>query len=103
MAVRAVLGAVALMFLLGALVLAHVAAWYWLRMRFEWMVDTTAALLAAGDLVAAGVVAMAALRLGPGPVETEARLLRQQAWRNLAETVAWPMIVLRLLRLLRRR
>jgi len=103
MAVRAILGAVALTFLVSALALAHVATWYWLRLRCGWMVDTTAVLLAAGDLVIAGAVALVALRLGPGYAETEARRVRQRAWRALAETVEWPMVVLRLLRLLRKR
>ncbi len=100
-AVRAILGAVALTFLVSALALAHVAAWYWLRLRCGWMADTTAVLLAAGDLVIAGVVALGAARLGPGHAETQARLVRQQAWGALAETLEWPMVVLRLLRLLR--
>ena len=103
MAVRAMLGVVALTFLLGALALAHVAIWYWLRVRVGWMADTTACLLAAGDLLAAGVLALAAARLGPGQAEIQARLVRQRAWHALTEMVEWPMIVLRLLHLLHKR
>ena len=101
MAVRAILGAVALTFLVSALALAHVATWYWLRLRCGWMVDTTAVLLAAGDLVLAGAVALVALRVGPGRAEIEARLVRQQACRALTESAVWPVVVLRLLGLLR--
>jgi uncharacterized membrane protein (DUF485 family) len=102
-AVRVVLAAVALVFLACALVLAHAAAWFWLRVSCDWMVQSTAAVLAVGDLVVAGVVGVVALRLGPGPAEIEARLLRRQAWQALVSTVAWPMILLRVLRLLRQR
>ena len=75
LAVRVVLVAVALGFLVCALVLAHVAAWFWLRVNCGWMVQSTAALLAVGDLVVAGVLAWVALQCisGPGPVEIEAR------------------------------
>ncbi len=103
MAVRAMLGVVALTFLLGALALAHVAGWYWLRLRFGWRADTTAVLLAAGDLLVAGVLALVAARLGPGPAEIQARLVRHRAWRALTEAMEWPLIMLRLLRLLRKR
>jgi hypothetical protein len=101
MAVRAVLGALAMGFLVGALVMAHIAVWYWLRVRFEWMQDSTAALLTGADLVLGGVLAMAAMRLKPGTAELEARLIRQQATRSLARTAAWPMILLRVLPLAR--
>jgi hypothetical protein len=103
LAVRVILVAVALVFLACALVLAHVAAWFWLRVSCDWMVQSTAAVLAVGDLVVAGVVGAVALRLGPGPAEIEARLLRRQAWQALVATAAWPMIALRVLRLLRQR
>jgi hypothetical protein len=103
MAVQAMLGVVASTFLLGALVLAHIATWYWLRLRFELRVDATAAWLAGGDLVIAGVVALLALRLRPGLVETEALLVRRQACRALAGTMVWPTMALRVLRLVRGR
>ena len=105
-AVRAVLGVVVVTFLVSALALVHVAAWSWIRQRWQLETDATAALLAAGDLVIAGVLTMLALRLTPSQAEIEARLLRQQACMALTETMAWPTTLLRvlpLLRLLRRR
>jgi len=48
-------------------------------------------------------VGVVALRLGPGPAEIEARLLRRHACQALVSTAAWPMIALRALRLLRQR
>jgi len=103
LAVRVILAAIALTFLACALVLAHIAAWFWLRVNCGWMVHSTAAVLAVGDLVVAGVLGVVALRLGPGPAETEARELRQQAWQALVMSASWPMLALRVLRLLCRR
>lgn len=96
MVVRAVLGVVALTFLLSALTFAHVAIWFCLRLRDGWTVEATALLLAAADLVLAGAIALVALRMRPGRTEIEARLVRQQACRALTETAVWPMLVLRL-------
>ena len=103
LAVRLVLAVVGLAFLACTLAFAHVAIFYWLRLDYGWQVHTAAALLAVGDLVVAGVLAMVALRLGPGAAEREARLVRQQAWRAIIETTVLPMLVVRVLRLLRRR
>jgi len=102
-AVRVILVAVALVFLACALVLAHVAAWFWLRVDCGWTVQTAATVLTVGDLVVAGVLGVVTLRLGPGPAEIEARLLRRQAWQALVATASWPMVALRVLRLLCRR
>ena len=99
---RVVLAAVALVFLLCTLVFAHLAAWFWLRMDRGLTRETTAAVVAVGDLVIAAALAAMAVRLGPGAAEAEARLLREQAWSALVVSVSWPALVLRVLRLLRR-
>ena len=101
--VRLVLAVAALAFLGCTMTCAHVAAWYWLRLDYGWQAHTAAILLAVGDLVVGGVLATVALRLGSGPAEREARLVRQQAWRAIVETTVFPMLVVRTLRLLRRR
>lgn len=103
LAVRLVLAVAALAFLGCTTAFAHVAAWCWLRLDYGWQVHTAAILLAVGDLVVGGVLATVALRLGPGPAEREARLVRQKAWRAIVETTVFPMLVGRVLRLLRRR
>lgn len=102
LAVQVTLGVVALVFLISALVLAHAAAWYWLRLQAGWTKEGAAAVLALVDFLVGLVVALVTLRLGPGRDETAARLVRQSAWRVLADTAAWSGIVLRVLRLLRR-
>ncbi len=75
--------------------------WYWLRLDFGWTRQATAGLLATADLVVAGCLAIAAVRVGPGRVEAEALLLRQQAWGTLAETAVWAILALRVLGILR--
>jgi len=102
LAVRAALASIALVFLGCALVLAHVAAWYWLRLDVGWTVQGSAAVLTVGDLVIAGLLAVVVLRMGPGAAETGARVVRQQAWQALVATVAWPMVLLRVMGLMRR-
>jgi len=98
---QAALGVVALAFLLSALALAHVAVWYWLRLDFGWTRQATAGLLAAADLVVAGCLAIAAVRVGPGRAEVEAQLLRRQAWGAFTETAVWATLALRVLGILR--
>jgi hypothetical protein len=99
--VQAVLGVVALVFLLGALALVHVAVWYWLCLDFGWTRQATAGLLAAADIVVALCLAIAAVRVGPGRAEAEAQLVRQQAWGTLAESTVWAILALRVLGILR--
>jgi hypothetical protein len=53
--------------------------------------------------VIACAVALLAMQQGPGRVETEALLVRQQACRALSGTAVWPTLIVRLLRLARRR
>jgi hypothetical protein len=99
--VRLVQAVAALAFLGCTMTCAHVAAWYWLRLDYGWQAHTAAILLAVGDLVVGGVLATVALCLGPGPAEREARLARQQARRAIVETTVFPMLVVRVLRLVR--
>ena len=102
LAVRAAVTSVALVFLACALVLAHLAVWYALRLDAGWTPQATATALAAGDLVIAGILLAVAAQMGPGTAEIEARLVRRQAWQALTATVTWPVLALRVVRLLRR-
>jgi hypothetical protein len=101
--VQGVLAFVAVAFLGCMLASVHVAVFYWLRLEHDWRIHTAAALIAAGDIVIAGVLAIVAMRLGPGAAEREARRVRQQAWRAVIETAMVPMLIARALRLFRRR
>jgi uncharacterized membrane protein YvlD (DUF360 family) len=94
--VRAVLGIVALGFLAAALVLGHVAAWFWL-LEF-WSVPGAALALGGVDLVIAAALALLAARLSPGAVEREALAVRRRALDGAAASVELQALVFRLVR-----
>ena len=74
---RVLFSFIATMFVLGAIISGHAAAWYWLR---ELMAEHYAALVIGGaDLLAALVLLAIAARSSPGPVEREALALRRRA------------------------
>ncbi len=98
-AVRALLGLLALVFLAGTLVFVHVALWYWLRLSYEWQQVSVAALLGGADLVLAALLAMLAMRSSPSRTEVEALEIRRRAWRGVASTMALSTLMMPLLRL----
>jgi hypothetical protein len=96
---RLVCAIVALVFLIGALAVAHIAAWYWLRidmgLAFYW-----AALAVGGfDLVVAFTLLMLANRSGPSRTEREALEVRQRAIAGLMSTMSMAQLVLPALRI----
>jgi hypothetical protein len=99
--IRAAIGVVATALLLSALVFGHIAAWNWLR---ESLAPGMVALIFAGaDLLLAVVLALAALRSVPGPVEREARAVRERALDDAADFVSISALLLRLVDLLTHR
>ncbi|MEJ0018120.1 MAG: hypothetical protein WDN25_16430 [Acetobacteraceae bacterium] len=98
MATRVAFGMVAMGFLLGALVFAHLGAWYWLRESLE--PRHTALILAGVDLVITVVLAIAASRSSPDRIEIEALAVRQRALQGAAGTIAWSTIVVQVFRIL---
>ena len=104
-AVRMVLGLGALSFALSAIILCHIAAWFWLSMSLD---EPVAALIIAGaDLVVAAVLALVAMHSSPRRVEAEALALRTRALDHVATSLTIPALVTPLLplaaRLFRRR
>jgi hypothetical protein len=96
-AVRAIIGLIALMFLLGAIAFFHVAFWFWLRRHFQ---STPASLIVAGaDLLIALVCALLAARSSPGRLETEALEVRRRALENATSTLAYSTLAAQALRL----
>lgn len=94
-ALRAVMAAIALLFLLGALVFAHVAAWVWLDRSSL----ASAAILGGADLLLAVIFGLLASRATPGAVEIEAIAVRRKALAGIAGEVALVRLVIMLLRL----
>jgi hypothetical protein len=82
-AVRTALAGVALVFLLGALTSAHIAAWYWLRINLGQSFLATSGILGGLDLLIGIVCGLLASRSRPGRVEREALLVRRQAVAGL--------------------
>jgi hypothetical protein len=104
-AIRAALGLTALGFLLGAIVLFHVAAWSWLSM--SWREPSATLIIAGADLLVAVALALAATRLSAGRVEVEALELRRRALDHVSTSLTLPALATPLLplatRLFRRR
>lgn len=95
--VRAILAAVAVVFLIGALVGLHVAAGMELSRYVAPLWATL--IVAAVDLVIAIVLGLFALRNQPGSVEIEALRVRQTAQTQMMEAAALTTLVGPLLRL----
>jgi hypothetical protein len=92
--VRILLGCVAVMLLLGAMVFGHIAVWYWLR---ESLTRQYVALIFTGaDLLLAVILGLLAARSKPGQVEVEALLVRRRALVDAAESLTISALVLRL-------
>jgi hypothetical protein len=98
-AVRIAIGLIALMFLAGALVFAHIAVWYWLRVVQGWAQPGTGLALAGGDLVIAAFLALGMARSTPGRVEMEALQVRQRALESASSSFALATVMVPTLRL----
>jgi Na+/H+ antiporter NhaA len=95
---HAVYAVIALVFLLGALVFAHVAAWYGIRTGLELTPIATAGILGGIDLLIAIILGLLARRSTPSRVEREALQVRQEAVANLRSAINVTQVALPLLR-----
>ncbi len=95
---RLVCALIALIFVIGALTFAHVAAWYALRidagLQFYWV----ALILGGADLIIAFVLLLMANRSTPSRVEREALEVRQRAIAGLTTTLSLAQLALPALR-----
>jgi hypothetical protein len=76
---RAILAVTALLFVLGALVLGHVAAWYLVRIDLNQSFLLATAILGGGDLLIAILFGALASRSSPSRVEKQALKVRRDA------------------------
>jgi|SRR3954453_22127498 len=94
---RIVFALVAVIFVIGALAIAHVAAWYALRidagLQFYWC----ALILGGIDLIMAIILLLMASRSTPSRVEREALEVRQRAIAGLTTTLSLAQLALPLL------
>jgi hypothetical protein len=105
-AVRAVLGVIALFFVLGAIAFVHLAAWYGLRMGLEMTFLAATGILGGLDLLVAVVLGFAATRSTPSRVELEALEVRRKAIQAIGGTLSMAQLVIPIVRIvanLRRR
>ncbi len=94
--IHAALATLGLVFLTGALAVAHAALFVWLRPQFGPL--HALLILLAGDLVIGIVLLLAAANGGPGQVERQALELRERARLQVIDTLARATIILPLIR-----
>jgi hypothetical protein len=97
---RAVIGLVALLFVSGAIVFAHLAAWYWLRTGMEESFLAATGFLGGADLLVAIVLGFLAARSTPNRVELEALDVRRKAIEAIGSTLSLARIAIPLLRVM---
>lgn len=97
-ATRVLIGLLALIFVVGTLVFAHIALWYWLRLTYGWAQIPSAAVLGGGDLVIAALLGFLASRSSPSRTELEALELRRRAWSGVVSSMALSAMLMPLLR-----
>ena len=98
-ATRAAFGILALVFLAGALVFAHLAAWYELRTALELSYLLAVGSLGGADLLVAIVLLLLASRSTPSRVEIEALEVRRKAIEGISSAMSITALLLPLLRL----
>ena len=104
--VRIICAVVALLFLIGVVAVAHVAAWYWLRSDLGLTFYYTALAVGGFDLAVAAALLWFANRSKPSRVEREALEVRQRAVAGLTTTLSLAQLAIPALRVansLRRR
>ena len=98
-ATRAAFAVVALVFILGAVVFAHIAAWYEIRIGLEQSYLITAAILGGFDLLIAILLGLLASRSGPSKVEIEAYEVRRKAIEGIGSALTLTQMALPMVRL----
>lgn len=97
--IRVSLVIIALAFLLGALVFAHGAIWYWLRVGLDQTFLAAAGILGGGDLLVAVVLVVSASRSTPSKVEREALDVRRKAIQGIGSSLSLIQLVLPIIRI----
>jgi hypothetical protein len=96
---RAILGVIALLFVLGAIVFAHLAAWYWVRTGLDQTFLGATGILGGGDLLVAVILAFLATRSAPSRVEVEALAVRRKALEGIGGAISLTQLVMPILRI----
>jgi hypothetical protein len=99
MLTRVIFAVIALVFVLGALVFVHVAAWYEIRTALDLSYLVTAAILGGVDLLIAIILLVLASRSAPSRVEVEALEVRRKALEGLSSTLSLTQMAMPVLRI----
>jgi len=97
---RVVLAVVALLFVLGAIVIGHVAAWHEIRTDLNQSFLVTAGILAGADLLVALILGLLASRSRPSRVEVEALDVRRKAIQGISNTLSVTQMAIPVLRMM---
>jgi hypothetical protein len=98
-ATRIIFAVIALFFVLGAVVFAHIAAWYAIRTSLNLSYLTTAGILGGADLLLAIFLGFLASHSSPSKVEVEALDVRRKAIEGMGSAFSLTQILIPLLRL----
>lgn len=98
-AMRAIFGVVALLFVLGAAVFAHIAAWYWLRTDLDQTFLAATGILGGVDLLVAAILGFLASRSAPSRVELEALDVRRKAIQAMGSSLNLVQMVVPILQI----
>jgi hypothetical protein len=90
---------IALLFVIGVLVFAHIAAWFWLRTTLDQNFYAAACILGGADLIVALVFAFLASRSAPGRQEREALEVRRRAVQSIATALSVSQLAIPVLRM----
>jgi hypothetical protein len=96
---RIILGVIALVFVLGACVFGHIAAWLEMRASLGQSELATAGILGGADLVVAIILGLLASRSRPSRVELEAYEVRRKAIEGIWSALSLTQFALPLLRI----
>jgi hypothetical protein len=96
---RVVMAVVALLFILGAIVFAHVAGWYWLRTDFNQTFLAATGICGGADLLIAIILGFFASRSSPSRVEVEAMYVRRKAIEGISSALSLTQLAIPLLRI----
>ncbi len=98
-AIRVVFAVIALFFVIGAVVFAHVAAWYEIRIGLNQSYLATAGYLGGADLLLAIILGFFATHSSPSKVEIEAREVRRKAIEGMSSALTLTQMAVPMLRL----
>jgi hypothetical protein len=99
MVTRIVCAVIALLFVLGAVAFAHIAAWCWLRIDRDLPYYLAAAILGGFDLFIAVILLLIASRSSPSRVEREALDVRKRAIAGIGTAMSLTQLVIPALRI----